>query len=426
MAQEIAPVMGEPWVYEPQYFEDFRKMAVFEPQPSFWRYGKHTIALGERVTEVETDGGKIVAVVTTDVETGKKKRYKATLFSDCSGDGTLARLAGAETMYGRESRAEYGETLAPERAEKLVMGHSVRWCSEDVGKETEFPELDWNMPFTDENCLDVFCGDWEQETGFRRDMVVDIEYIRDYGLRAIYANWSFQKNAFKDREKYKNYRLKWVSPLGGKRESYRVKGDLVLTQQDIEEHKFYEDQTACITWSIDMHFPETDNEKEFGEAFRSFAYHRGIVSAYPVPYRCLYSKDISNLFLGGRIVSCSHVAFSAVRVMRTLGMLGEVVGLAAGLCKRFSCAPRDIYTAYLADLKAAMQKGVDVPAAFEGAPADDESYHFKDLGWVWIHNGKIPTEKKALEKIARNVQKLGLSHKYGLPKPIENTEEKPE
>ena len=80
-----------------------------------------------------------------------------------------------------------------------------------------------------------------------------------------------------------------------------------------------------------MHFPEPVYAGGLGEAFRSFAYHRGIVSPYPVPYRCLYARDVENLFLGGRTVSTSHVAFSSVRVMRTLGMLGEVEDLAAGI-----------------------------------------------------------------------------------------------
>lgn len=91
-------------------------------------------------------------------------------------------------------------------------------------------------------------------------------------------------------------------------------------------------------------------------AFRSFAYHRGIVEPYPIPYRCLYSKDIQNLFLGGRLVSSSHVAFSAIRVMRTLGELGELVGLATSICKKYSCTPREVYTKYLSEFTELLKK----------------------------------------------------------------------
>ena len=136
----------------------------------------------------------------------------------------------------------------------------------------------------------------------------------------------------------------WVSALGGKRESYRVVGDYVITQRDIEEKIPHDDGTAPITWSIDLHYPDPVNEAVFGEAFQSCAYHRGIVSTYDVPYRCLVARDMDNVFLGGRIISASHVAFSCIRVMRTLGMLGEVVGMAAAVCKAAKCNPHDVYS----------------------------------------------------------------------------------
>ena len=209
-----------------------------------------------------------------------------------------------------------------------------------------------------------------------------------------------------------------MSALGGKRESYRVKGDLILTQNDIENHTYYEDGTACITWSIDMHFPEPTNLSQFGEAFRSFAYHRGIVEPYPVPYRCLYSKDISNLFLGGRLVSTSHVAFSAVRVMRTLGELGEVVGLAAGICKKHSCMPREVYSEYLKEFTETLQKGVDMPAAFECAVGCEEQYHFKDIGW--LHLKPYSCDERYIEKFKRGIKALGIEHKYPLPEKLKD------
>ena len=112
---------------------------------------------------------------------------------------------------------------------------------------------------------------------------------------------------------------------------------MILTQNDIEDHIIYPDATASMTWSIDLHFPEYDCEQRFGEGFRSFAYHRGIKRPYPVPYRTLYARDCDNLFLGGRILSMTHVAFSSARVMRTLGQLGEVVGLAAKVATTTRC-----------------------------------------------------------------------------------------
>ena len=202
--------------------------------------------------------------------------------------------------------------------------------------------------------------------------------------------------------------------IGGKREGYRVKGDYILTQNDIDEKRIHEDATACLTWSIDMHFPEPSNQGIFGEAFRSFAYHRGIEKPYPVPDRCLYSKDVRNLFLGGRLVSASHVAFSSVRVMRTLGELGEVVGMASSVCKKHGCSPREVYTEHLDEFKALLNAGIHFPDAFECAVESEEAYHFKDIGWWYLNTAKSDSPE-SIEKFKKGVEALGLEHKYPMP-----------
>lgn len=413
IVKEIAPVMGNPSIYPAEYFEDNRKLFAFELPEG--KKAEYKIFLGEAVTEVEQDENGISAVICTNTVTGRKTKILGKLFSDCSGDGILARRTGCEAMYGREAKSEFNESLAPENSQRLVMGHSIRWYTEKSDKYEPFPDIDWGLDFSDETCLNCTSGDWEQETGFARDMVNEIEYIRDYGLRAIYSNWAFQKYHFKHKEKFACLKLKWVSPMGGKRESYRIKGDYVITQNDIENKTYHSDGTACITWSIDMHFPEPTNAEKFGEAFRSFAYHRGIVEPYPVPYRCLYAKDVKNLFLGGRLVSASHIAFSAIRVMRTLGELGEVVGLASAICKRHGCLPREVYTEYLEELKALMKSGVPSPDAFACSVGCEEAYHFKDIGWWWLDRERAENPQYQ-EKFEKGVEALKLEHKYPTPK----------
>lgn len=408
VVKEIAPVMGNPSIFDSRYFEDDRKLFAFEASEA-----KQNVIFNECVTDAEFKNGKICAVICTNTLTGMKTRYSAKLFSDCTGDAFLSRLCGAEVMYGREASSEFGETLAPQKSQNLVMGHSIRWYSEKRAHSEPFPDIDWGLKFDDKTCLNVYNGDWEQETGFSRDMVSEIEYIRDFGLRAIYSNWSYQKNHYSKKSEFKDYSLKWVSALGGKRESYRVVGGYILTQNDIEKHKIYDDATSCMTWSIDMHFPECDNVKQFDEPFRSFAYHRGIVKPYPIPYRCLYAKDIKNLFLGGRIVSASHVAFSAIRVMRTLGQLGEVAGMAAAICCKNNCEPAEIYSEYLEELKEKMTEGVKIPCAFGCDVGSEEAYHFKDIGWLYLPECKC--DEKSLEKFKRGIKALGIKHKYPLP-----------
>jgi hypothetical protein len=119
----------------------------------------------------------------------------------------------------------------------------------------------------------------------------------------------------------------------------------------------YEDASASLSWNIDQHFPKPENSRNFpGHEWLSDG-HLTPVDPYPIPYRCFYSKDVRNLFMAGRNISVTHVALGSTRVMRTCGMIGEVVGMAASICAKENLFPRDIYASRLEDLKALMRKG---------------------------------------------------------------------
>jgi len=405
----VSPIAGGAGTYPKDFYEDERKKNIF----NLLSQGKIKLSMNESVVGVERlddDKSVIKALITRNIVDGSEKKYVARFFADCTGDAVVARMMGAETMYGCEAREEYDEELAPEKANKQVMGHSVLWYSKKQEKNTSFPCVDWGIEFNDDTALYVDGGDWEWECGQYRNQVDEIEYIRDYGLMAIYANWSYLKNHSTERDKWSKYKLEWVSPIGGKRESYRVMGDIVLTQNDIEKHIEYPDATGAMTWNIDLHFPDPDNEETFDEPFRSCAYHRGIVNPYPVPYRCLYSKDISNLFLGGRHISVTHVAFSCVRVMRTLGILAEVIGMAASICVNHNTFPRDIYTTHFGKLQSLMCKGVSIPQHHSYNCDDNESYHFKEYGWFFTNpTFSLPVED---EKLMKKIKKLNMIHKH--------------
>ncbi|MFV0467765.1 MAG: FAD-dependent oxidoreductase [Dysgonomonas sp.] len=310
-----------------------------------------------RAIAVDMDGDKIASVIIKHIETGKEIRLKAPLFSDCTGDGTIGYLAGADYQMGRESRNEFGEELAPEVADKMTMGSSVQWYSKDAGKKTNFPLFKYGVDFNEENCEKVTMGEWKWETGMNLDQINDFEKIRDYGLLVVFSNWSFLKNGLKDNVKYQNRDLDWVACFAGKRESRRLLGDYILKQDDIDKNVFHEDASFTSSWSIDLHFPDSVNSQRFpGAEFKAATKHIKIYP-YAVPYRCLYSRNIDNLFMAGRNISVTHVALGTVRVMRTTGMMGEVVGIAASLCKKYGTTPRKVYQHHLAELKELMQEG---------------------------------------------------------------------
>jgi hypothetical protein len=184
-----------------------------------------------------------------------------------------------------------------------------------------------------------------------------------------------------------------------------------MTQNDIEDFVIYPDATGSITWNIDLHFPDPIHAELFNEPFRSCAYHRNILKPYPVPYRCLYSKDVTNLFLAGRHISLSHVAFAPTRVMRTLGVLGEVVGMAASICRRHDVYPRDVYESHLDELKSMMAKGVPYGPTYHagGHGTYYDGYHFKDTGHLHV-SPHTHDRIKNDPSVRRRVEVLGLEH----------------
>ncbi len=405
---EIAPVLGGAGVFPAEAYEDVRKKNVFGLQP----HRQYRLVLNERVFAVEKDERDprtITAFIGLNLRTGAETRYRARLFADCTGDAVIARRMGAEVMYGREARATLHESLAPEKADNQVMGLSVLWYSKKADKPTPFPDIDWGIPFHEDNVYYIRKGGWEWETGQYRNQAEETEYIRDYGMMALYANWSYLKNHSKRKAEWACDTLSWVSPIGGKRESYRVVGDHILTQNDIEQHVAYPDATGTMTWNLDLHFPDPENEKKFAEPFRSCAYHRGIVRSYPVPYRCLYARDVKNLFLGGRDISSSHVAFSCVRVMRTLGILGEVTGMAASVCKQENVYPRDVYPTHFDKLKAMMERGVPTPTYHAYGCDSSESYHFEEIGFVPVKPSSA--HRKADPQLEQRIKALKVQHK---------------
>lgn len=352
-----------------EYYEDEKKSVFIAGEENI------TLFANYRAIAVNKSGDKIESIIAKHIETGEEITFKAPLFSDCTGDGTIGYLAGADYHMGRESRDEFGEELAPEVADDMTMGASVQWYSADTSGRANFPRFQYGVNFNNENCEKVTMGEWKWETGMNLDQINDFERIRDYGLMVVYSNWSFLKNDLKDNDKYKNRKLDWVAYVAGKRESRRLLGDYILKQDDIDKNVFHEDASFTSSWSIDLHFPDPVNSQRFpGQEFKAATKHIYIYP-YAAPYRCLYSRNIDNLFMAGRNISVTHVALGTVRVMRTTGMMGEVVGMAAALCRKYNTTPRKIYQSHLSELKELMKEG----AGSKGNLPDNQKFNEQKL-----------------------------------------------
>ena len=137
-------------------------------------------------------------------------------------------------------------------------------------------------------------------------------------------------------------------------------GDVVLSADDFRTQKQYPDPAFPCSWHIDIHSPhETFDEGLKGEEFISRAtpakeeyQYEGI---YWAPYRTLYSRNLENLFMAGRDISVTREGIGPIRVMRTCGMMGEVVGKAASICIKQNASPREVYEKHLDELQTLMR-----------------------------------------------------------------------
>lgn len=351
IVKEISPLQGGNAMPASRY-EDEKKAAVVDAESNITQF------INYKAFAVTTQNRKIRSVKAKNTVTGKELIFYAPLFADCTGDGTIGFLAGADYLMGREASNKYNEPSGLIERDSITMGTSVQWYSEKKNQPVPFPVFQYGINFNENNVQKVTMGEWTWETGMNHNQITDFEQIRDYGLMVIFSNWSFLKNKYAKKQEYANLALGWVAYIGGKRESRRLLGDFILKEQDIVNQIIYPDASATSTWSIDLHYPDPENTQFFkNNEFKSIAIHKHI-EPYPIPYRCFYSRNVENLFMAGRNISVTHIALGTVRVMRTTGMMGEVVGMAAAICKKHNAIPRDVYEKYLYELILAMKKGV--------------------------------------------------------------------
>lgn len=315
-------------------FEDAKKERIVRAEQNI------DLFLNHHAYKVETEGNRITAVHAFDTRTSEYKRFRGRLYADCTGHGTIGFLAKA----------------AWDMTPKGRMGMSNMWAWAEGDKPVPFPATPWALDLTmkDFPYPRDHHGQWFWEGGFDKDPIREAEAIRDWNLRAVYGAF----NAMKNRDgaaKHKTAFLTWIAYIGGPRESRRLMGDVLLTHKDIVSKRQFKDGCVPSTWSIDLHYPKKQFSKKFPDnPFISIAKHDRRIDrsyGYPVPYRCFYSRNIENLFMAGRCISVTHEALGTTRVMKTCGMMGEVVGRAASICVLRQCWPREVYTHYWPEME---------------------------------------------------------------------------
>ena len=357
----------------------------------------------------KSDADSIESVSAFCSQNSTQYELYAALFCDASGDGIVAFQAGAAFRMGAEAAEEFGEKFAPSKEYGYLLGHSMYFYSKDVGHPVKFVPPSYALDditkiprFRSFNTATDGCRLWWIEYGGRLDTVHETETIKWQLWKVIYGVWNYIKNSgeFPDAD---NLTLEWVGQIPGKRESRRFEGDYMLIQQDLIEQRQHYDAISFGGWSIDLH----PADGVFSERPGCDQWHaKGV---YQIPYRTQYSKNISNLFITGRIMSASHVAFGSTRVMLTLASAAQSVGMAAAQCIRRSLLPRDISVPGNIEL---LQRDLQRVGQFiPQFKLNDE----QDL----VGAARISASSKlCLEALADNGPRLGLERPYAQMLPV--------
>ncbi len=308
-----------------------------------------TLLLNCSCNDAVMDGQKIKSITGWQLTTETWHTVEADLFADCSGDSILAPLTGAEVRVGRESRSEFGEGIEPPVADRRTMGMSCLIQARETDRPQSFIppawanvyETDADLPHRGHDLLKTNL--WWIELGGEQDSIHDTESIRDELLKVAFGVWDHIKN--RGAHGAENWTLDWLGFLPGKRESRRYVGDYIMTQNDVRARGRWGDLVAYGGWPMDDHHPGGIAWPGEPTIFNPAP------SPFGIPYRCLYSRNIDNLFCAGRNISVSHAALSATRVMATCATIGQAVGTAATIAVRAGLTPRGVYQSRMNKLR---------------------------------------------------------------------------
>lgn len=299
-----------------------------------------TLILSATVMNATEENGAIKSVTAWKTDDYKFYEIRSKYYADCSGDCVLAEFTSAEHTKGRESQGETGEIYAPETPDDTTMGNSIllQYRASSPNESADETAIASGTERFNE-VLEKRCPNgeidvknenfWWLELGGDRDSLRDAgritEDLTDLAT-AAYAHTAASANA-------RGYSLDWIGSLGAKRETRRYKGDYTLTATDVLAAKTFPDEIAYGGWTLDDHYSGGIDAKHPNIHYR-------FEKPYPIPYRCVYSKNVENLFFAGRNVSVTHLALSSTRVMATCAMLGQAVGFAAAVTLRHHATPR--------------------------------------------------------------------------------------
>lgn len=350
--------------------------------------------------DCETEDDRIVAISCVQETTEMRYRLTAPVFVDGTGNGTLGYYAGAEFRAGSEPKSEFNEVHAPEEPNNYRMGNTILLRARDMGHPVKFNPPSFAKKLTEKqlakriHCAKMrdtidcsespdpeeykrtsmtssACNDygywWLELCGEGDDIITEFETIRDDLMAYAYGLWDHIKNGdegIHDHEA-ENFALEWVGALPGVRESRRLIGDYILSETDILDHKIFDDAVCYGGWCVDLHAPH--GLLDFDKLPSDCNFYEGV---YTIPYRSYYSKNIKNLFMAGRDISTSRLGLASTRIIGCCAIGGEAVGIAAAMCRKYDCDPREL-TPHMKELQQKILKEDGFLPGFKNEDPDD-------------------------------------------------------
>ena len=333
-----------------------------------------TVFLNTTMVDADSEGRCVKGIHCYQLTTEINWHLTADIFCDCTGNGTLGFMTGVPFRTGSEGKEEFHEKDAPDKPNNDRMGNTLLFKAVDRGQPVEFIPPKDAYHFTEEQlryrkhadlrapdgsileekadtvmdsldeatkCLvvDNYCLDygywWIELTGEKADIIEEYEDIRDELVKCVYGIWDHIKNG--GDHGAQNFDLQWVGMLPGMRESRRLEGDYMLTENDIFDNRVFPDAVAYGGWDCDNHVAH--GLLDFDKMPSSIFPFKGL---YTIPYGCYVAKEMDNLFISGRSMSASKLAMASSRVMGTCAVGGQAVGTAAAMCIKYGCGTRGV------------------------------------------------------------------------------------
>lgn len=361
---------------------------VLEAEPTI------SVFTERRVVDVMTNDDAIVSIDVREAQTGGDFRFTAPIFVDTTGTAILGLLAGAEILSGREGRNEFGEYYAPSEGDDEHHGNTVFFRTKMADEPSVFPDVPWATEISkdyanlsgqltepgiengagpaanaDSSVFEFNTGDvadnnhpvmqafpathfWEY--GQFHDLYTEGEHVRDYLLRALYGTFSNVKRL--EPETFANLAFDWVAFVPAQGEFNRYKGDYVLTENDVRAHTAFPDAVVQNDGAFCIHIPNQPGEGRYDFRLKDWVWDVRDNKPYAIPFRCLYSTNISNLMMAGKHISVTRIAGTTTKLMGNGGQHGAAVGAAASLCIEHGTTPRGIYESHLDELQQITQE----------------------------------------------------------------------